>query len=158
MVAGVARVPGAAGGPAELTRFAGALPPQPVVRGKRGRAKTPSVAALAAPRPAMKSATPQRCCEHPIATGLPRSSELSVQAETVSLATSSAVSLYSCRTFSRSSRDRVSSDRCPRSRVMTSRDLGHVEFGWGKSLDHIRLLLPQASKIQRAGGSLKNVA
>ena len=43
----------------------------------------------------------------------------------------SAGSLYNCRTFSRSSRDRVSSDRCPRSRVMTSQDLGHVEFGWG---------------------------
>ena len=43
----------------------------------------------------------------------------------------SAGSLYNCRTFSRSSRDRVSSDRCPRSRAMTSHDLGHVEFGWG---------------------------
>jgi hypothetical protein len=43
----------------------------------------------------------------------------------------SAGSLYNSRTFSRSSRDRVSSDTCPRSRVMISQDLGHVEFGWG---------------------------
>jgi hypothetical protein len=47
MVAGVARVPGAAGRPAELRRFAG----------QRGRAKTHSVAALAAPQPSMKSTT-----------------------------------------------------------------------------------------------------
>ena len=46
MVPGVARVPGAAGRPAELSRFAGAIAPQPVERGKRGRAKTASVAAL----------------------------------------------------------------------------------------------------------------
>jgi len=43
----------------------------------------------------------------------------------------SAGSLYNWRTFSRSSRDRVSSDRCPKSLVMTSQDFGHVEFGWG---------------------------
>jgi hypothetical protein len=46
MVPGVARVPGAAGRPAELSRFAGAIAPQPVERGKRGRAKTASVAAM----------------------------------------------------------------------------------------------------------------
>ena len=44
MVAGVARVPGAAGRPAELRRFAGVVSPQRVERGKRNRAKTPSVA------------------------------------------------------------------------------------------------------------------
>jgi len=37
MVAGVARVPGAAGRPAELRRFAGAVSPQPVGRGKPPR-------------------------------------------------------------------------------------------------------------------------
>ena len=41
MVAGVARVPGAAGRPAELRRFAGAVSPQPVERGKRGSGQNP---------------------------------------------------------------------------------------------------------------------
>ena len=40
MVAGAARVPGAAGRPAELGRLAGAVSPQPVERCKRARAKT----------------------------------------------------------------------------------------------------------------------
>ena len=43
----------------------------------------------------------------------------------------SAGKLYNCRTFSRSSRDRVACDRWRRSRAMTSHDLGQVEFGWG---------------------------
>jgi hypothetical protein len=45
MVAGLTRVPGAARRPPELRR-AGAVSPQRVERGQRGRAKTPSVAAF----------------------------------------------------------------------------------------------------------------
>jgi hypothetical protein len=50
MVAGVGRVPRAARRPAELREFVGAVSPRPVKHGQRRRAKTASVAALAAPR------------------------------------------------------------------------------------------------------------
>ncbi len=43
----------------------------------------------------------------------------------------SAGSLYSSLTLSLSSHARVSSDTCPRSRAMTSQDLGQVECGCG---------------------------
>jgi hypothetical protein len=67
MVARVARVPGAARGPAKLRRFACAVSPQPVERGQRGGAKTSSVAALAAQACARTGPPPRRsaamsCC------------------------------------------------------------------------------------------------
>ena len=51
---------------------------------------------------------------------------------TITLLPESAPAAYTTAEHSLvSSRDRVSSDRCPRSRVMTSQDLGQVEFGLG---------------------------
>ena len=66
--------------------------------------------------------------------------------------------LYSFVTFSNTSFARVASDRAPKSRDKTLRELGQVEFLCGKSFDHMQLSVPQFPNMNFDGGSLKNVA
>src|SRR5262245_4040488 len=65
---------------------------------------------------------------------------------------------YSLHTFVASTFVRASADRWPRSRWLTLREFGHVELGWGKSFDHMRLSSPHHARLRPLTASLKKEA
>src|SRR6185295_12090648 len=52
----------------------------------------------------------------------------------------------------------ASGERCPRSRLITLSEFGQVEFGCGKSFDHMRLSSPHHARLRPVTASLKNEA